>query len=156
VCERVRRHWAQRGRGEHLLFSFHGLPQRYADAGDPYPQQCERGAREIAARLGLDGDDWTLSYQSRVGREPWLQPYTDHTLAALAKRGVRRLDVICPGFSVDCLETLEEIAMQGEETFTEHGGESLNYIACLNDGQDHIDALAGLIRRNAPDWLPPA
>ena len=152
VADSIRRHWAGQGRGERLLFSFHGLPQRYAAAGDPYPQQCVAGAEAIAARLGLDANQWTLSYQSRVGREPWLQPYTDKTLERLAAAGVKRIDVVCPGFAVDCLETLEEIAMENAERFRECGGEALTYIPCLNADASHVAALAALVRRRTSDW----
>lgn len=152
VAASIREHWANKGRGEQLLFSFHGLPQRYADAGDPYPAQCVAGAEAIAARLGLESGQWTLSYQSRVGREPWLQPYTDKTLERLAAEGVKRIDVVCPGFAVDCLETLEEITMQNAERFQEAGGEALNYIPCLNGAPSHVAALAALVRRQTSDW----
>ncbi|MGN6113556.1 MAG: ferrochelatase, partial [Luteimonas sp.] len=111
VAGSIRAHWAERGRGEHLLLSFHGLPQRVVDNGDPYARQCEASARAIAAALGLAPGDWTLAYQSRFGAGKWLQPATVDTLDALAARGVRRVDVACPGFPADCLETLEEIAM---------------------------------------------
>ncbi|MCY7353972.1 MAG: ferrochelatase, partial [Lysobacter sp.] len=111
VADSIRSHRAQDGAGEHLLFSFHGLPQRFADNGDPYPQQCEASAAAIASHLGLATDAWTLSYQSRFGRERWLGPATNATLDALAARDVKTIDVVCPGFAVDCLETLEEVAM---------------------------------------------
>ncbi|HBD19750.1 MAG TPA: ferrochelatase, partial [Arenimonas sp.] len=106
---RVRAHWDLHGRADQLLMSFHGLPKRYEKAGDPYPRQCEAGARALAARLGLAEGEWKLTYQSRFGREEWLQPYTDKTLEAMARDGVKTVDVVCPGFAVDCLETLEEI-----------------------------------------------
>ncbi|MCB1566968.1 MAG: ferrochelatase [Rhodanobacteraceae bacterium] len=155
AADSVRAHWEAKGRGEHLLFSFHGLPQRYADAGDPYPAQCVAGAEAIASRLGLERRDWSLSYQSRVGREPWLQPYTDLTLDRLAADGVKRIDVVCPGFAVDCLETLEEIAIENAERFHEKGGETLNYIPCLNAAPAHVAALAALVRRQTADWQDP-
>lgn len=131
------------GAGEHLLFSFHGLPQRIADGGDPYPQRCEASARAIAAALGLDQTQWTLTYQSRFGRERWLEPSTDKTLEAMAARGLHKVDVVCPGFAVDCLETLEEVAMQFAEGFEAQGGH-LRYIPCLNDSHAHADALVAL------------
>ncbi|HZF97543.1 MAG TPA: ferrochelatase [Pseudoxanthomonas sp.] len=134
---------AEHGSGEHLLFSFHGLPQRIADAGDPYPQRCEASVRAIAEALGLAPDAWTLSYQSRFGRERWLEPSTDRTLDAMAERGLRKVDVVCPGFAVDCLETLEEVAMQFAEGFEQKGGH-LRYIPCLNDSPAHAEALAAL------------
>lgn len=139
--------WRERhGSGEHLLFSFHGLPQRVADAGDPYPQRCEASAGEIAVALGLSPSEWTLTYQSRFGRERWLEPSTPQVLDELAARGVRKVDVVCPGFAVDCLETLEEVAMQFAERFAGKGGE-LRYIPCLNDSAAHADALAALAQR---------
>ena len=144
------RSWrAEHGAGEHLLFSYHGLPQRLARNGDPYPQRCEASTRAIVQALGLRDGEWTLTYQSRFGKERWLEPATDATLQAMAARGVRRVDVVCPGFAVDCLETLEEIAMQNAELFHAAGGEALRYIPCLNDAPAHADALAALARRGA-------
>jgi len=141
------RSWRQRhGSGEHLLFSFHGLPQRIADAGDPYPQRCEASVKAITAALGLGADEWTLTYQSRFGKERWLLPSTDTMLQHLSTRGLRRVDVVCPGFAVDCLETLEEVAMQFAEGFAEQGGE-LRYIPCLNDSPEHAEALVALAQR---------
>lgn len=134
---------ARHGAGEHLLFSFHGLPQRIADGGDPYPQRCEASARIIAAALGLEQNQWTLTYQSRFGRERWLEPSTDKMLEAMAARGLRKVDVVCPGFAVDCLETLEEVAMQFAEGFEAQGGH-LRYIPCLNDSDAHAEALVAL------------
>jgi ferrochelatase len=140
-------HRAAIGDGAHLLFSFHGLPQRYVDAGDPYASQCETTARLVAERLGLPAAAWSLSYQSRVGRERWLMPYTEQRLEELAAGGTRRLVVCCPGFAVDCLETLEEIAMRGRETFLAAGGESFDYVPALNDGAAQVDSLAQLAAR---------
>jgi len=151
VADSVRRHRAVHGMGEHLLMSFHGLPQRFAAAGDPYPLHCEASAQAIAQALGLPDDAWTLSYQSRFGRERWLEPSTTDTLAALAARGVRRVDVIAPGFAVDCLETLEEVAIMLAEEFAARGGE-LRYIPCLNDAPGHAAALAGVIERELAHW----
>jgi ferrochelatase len=147
----VRTHWDLRGRGERLLVSLHGIPQRYADAGDPYPQQCEAGARALAARLQLGPEQWALAYQSRFGREPWLGPGTEATLAAWAAAGVRTVDVICPGFAVDCLETLEEIGVEAAAAFARAGG-TLRYIPALNDGPGHVAALAALARRHLAGW----
>lgn len=151
VADSIRTHRDRHGAGEHLLFSFHGLPQRFADRGDPYPRQCEASARAIAQALGLADDAWTLSYQSRFGRERWLEPATAATLEALAARGVRRVDVVAPGFAVDCLETLEEVAMLLAEQFAAHGGQ-LRYIPCLNDDPMHAQALAALARRELDRW----
>jgi len=146
VAASIRDWRARHGAGEHLLFSFHGLPQRVADAGDPYPRRCEASVAAIAAALGLAAGDWTLSYQSRFGREAWLEPATDATLRKLAARGARRVDVVCPGFAVDCLETLEEVALGYARGFARLGGE-LRYIPCLNADAAHADALAALARR---------
>lgn len=143
----VRTHWDRHGRGQRLLLSFHGIPQRYARAGDPYPQQCDDTAQALAVRLGLSEGEWAMTYQSRFGREPWLQPYTDKTLEAWGKAGVGDIDVLCPGFAVDCLETLEEIAEQNAHAFAEAGGGKLRYIACLNADPAHAEALAGIVRR---------
>jgi protoporphyrin/coproporphyrin ferrochelatase len=146
VAHSIRAHWQANGRGEHLLLSFHGLPQRVVDAGDPYARQCEASARAIAGALDLDDTQWTLAYQSRFGRERWLQPSTSDTLDALAARGVRKVDVACPGFAVDCLETLEEISILLAGRFAERGG-TLRYIPSLNASDPHADALAALVRR---------
>jgi ferrochelatase len=147
----VLEHWDLHGRGELLLMSFHGLPERFIRAGDPYARQCEAGARALAGRLGLTAEQWRLSYQSRFGREPWLQPATDTTLDALADSGIRRVDVICPGFAVDCLETLEEIAVENAGHFHARGGE-LRYIAALNATPRHAAALAMIARRHLQSW----
>ncbi|WP_159016769.1 ferrochelatase [Cognatiluteimonas profundi] len=146
IADSVRAHWARHGRGEHLLLSLHGIPQRLVAAGDPYAVQCEASARAIADALGLGAGEWTLAYQSRFGSERWLQPATVDVIDALAGSGVRTLDVVCPGFAVDCLETLEEISMMLAEHFEQSGGH-LRYIPCLNDSPAHADALAALIER---------
>ena len=146
VAASIRRHWEAHGRGERLLFSFHGLPQRVVDAGDPYARQCEASAQAIAAALDVPRQDILLAYQSRFGKGKWLQPDVVGTLQALARAGVRTVDVACPGFAVDCLETLEEIAMQGAQVFRAAGGHALRYIPCLNADAAHADALASLAR----------
>lgn len=140
-------HRAAIAAGAHLLFSFHGLPQRYVDAGDPYASQCVVTARLVAERLALPAGSWSLCYQSRVGRERWLMPYTEERLRELAAAGTRRLVVCCPGFAVDCLETLEEIAMRGREIFLKAGGESFEYVPALNDGTAQVESLARLAER---------
>ena len=149
----VREHWANHPKAEKLVISFHGTPQRYADQGDPYRLQCEASATALARRLELDPHEWVLSFQSRFGRAPWLTPYTEQTLALLAKEGVHSVDIICPGFAVDCLETLEEIALENSDIFCRAGGKHFTYIPCLNDRTDHISALAGIIEREAKGWL---
>ena len=143
VADSIRAHWQQHGRGERLVFSYHGIPQRLADAGDPYPQQCQASSEAIAAALGLSAGDWMLTYQSRFGRERWLQPYAEPTLWALAESGLKTLDVVCPGFATDCLETLEEVAMGFTATLAERGAR-MRYISCLNDAPAHASALAAL------------
>lgn len=148
----VREHWATHGRGERLLMSFHGIPRSYFLAGDPYYCQCQATGRLLATALGLGPDEWVLTFQSRFGREPWLQPYTDHTLEALARDGVRTVDVICPGFAADCLETLEEIAVQNRAAFEALGGSALRYIPALNARDDHLDMLTELALRHAQGW----
>jgi len=151
VADSIRAHWQAHGRGGHLLLSFHGLPQRVVDAGDPYARQCEASAAAITAALGLDATQWTLAYQSRFGRERWLQPATIDALDALVARGVDTIDVACPGFAVDCLETLEEIAMMLAARVAERGGQ-LRYIPCLNASATHADALASIARRALQSW----
>lgn len=140
----IREHWARNGRAQKLLFSFHGIPERLVRNGDPYAAQCEVGTQAIASALGIARDEIVLTYQSRFGRERWLQPYTLPTLQQLASEGVREIDIACPGFAVDCLETLEEIAMFNAEAFVAAGGRSLRYIPCLNDGAAHVQALVAI------------
>lgn len=152
LASRIQRWWGEHGRGDRLLLSFHGIPERYVRLGDPYLAQCQATARGLRERLGLDESQVLLSFQSRVGREQWLQPYTDATVRALAGQGIRRLDVACPGFAVDCLETLEEIAMQNREFFIEAGGEALRYIPALNDSPEQVASLAALVRRHLQGW----
>jgi len=152
LADSVRAHWQQHGRGERLLFSFHGIPQRLVDAGDPYAAQCRATVAALVQALGLAHGESLLTFQSRFGREQWLQPATDATLRALAVAGVKRVDVVCPGFPVDCLETLEEIALQNAGIFRAAGGDTLAYIPCLNDAPAHADALAALARREFDAW----
>lgn len=148
----IREYWQSQGRGTHLMFSFHGVPRSTLERGDPYHCQCHKTARLVADALELGRDEWTISFQSRVGREEWLRPYTDETVIELAKNGLDRLDVVCPGFSADCLETLEEIAMQNAEAFEDAGGETLHYIPALNSRDDHVDCMLGLIERHTAGW----
>jgi protoporphyrin/coproporphyrin ferrochelatase len=142
----VREHWAAHGRGDCLLMSFHGIPQRYVERGDPYGRQCAETARRLAGALQLRDDQWQIAYQSRVGKAAWLQPYTEAALPDLARRGARTLDVICPGFAADCLETLDEIAIRGRDAFVAAGGEALRYVPALNARPAHVAALARLVR----------
>lgn len=138
--------------GERLLFSFHGLPKRNLLAGDPYHCQCHKTARLVAERLGLAPKQWAVAFQSRFGRAEWLQPYTSVLLADWAKAGVKSVDVVCPGFAADCLETLEEIALENRQTFLDAGGERYRYLPALNDAPEHIAALIGLIERHTAGW----
>lgn len=144
LADSVRQHWQRHDRGDHLLMSFHGIPKRNIELGDPYYLQCQRTATLLAADLQLEEGDWSVSFQSRLGRAEWLQPYSIEKVAELAKLGVRNLDVIAPAFSTDCLETLEEIREELGERFLETGGSELRYIPCLNAGQAHVDLLAHL------------
>lgn len=139
-----------------LLFSFHGLPKRYVDNGDPYRRQCEETARAVAHGLGLEDDSWALAFQSRVGREEWLKPYTHELLAKWAADAVSSVDVICPGFSADCLETVDEIEREAREVFVRHGGKNFRYIPALNANPTHIGALANLVLTRTADWRTPA
>ena len=153
LADSVRRYQAEHGTPDRLLMSFHGIPQEYADAGDPYPCQCEVTAMLLAEELDLAAGQWQFSFQSRLGPKAWLKPYTDETLAALPGEGVKTVQVICPGFSVDCLETLEEIAMENRDVFIEAGGQHYGYIPCLNEEAAHIDMLAALVERHLQGWL---
>ena len=152
VAASIRAHWARHGRGDRLLFSFHGIPQRLVDAGDPYERQCHAGARAIAAALGLEAGAWQATFQSRFGGGKWLSPATDATVRALPGEGVKRIDVACPGFAADCLETLEEIAIQNAAFFREAGGDALAYIPCLNADPAHARAIAGIAEREFAAW----
>jgi len=150
----VRAFQSEHGVPDKLLMSFHGIPQEYADKGDPYPCQCEVTADLLAKQLELEQVQWQFSFQSRLGPKAWLKPYTDETLAALGKQGVKDIQVICPGFSADCLETLEEIAMENRDVFHEAGGGDYRYIPCLNDQAAHIEFMAQLVTQHLQGWLP--
>lgn len=145
LADSVRAHWEKHGQSEYLLCSYHGIPKRYADNGDIYPQHCEATTRLLAQELELDEKQIGMTYQSRFGREEWLQPYTDETMEALPSRGTKKLQVITPAFSVDCLETLEEIAEENKEIFMEAGGEDYQYIPCLNADPSHIEMMKAVI-----------
>ncbi len=152
LAERVRAHWAAHGRGERLVLSFHGVPHRSLTLGDPYHCQCHKTARLLGRALGLVGDELMLTFQSRFGKARWLEPYTEPTLRELAAQGVKRVDVMCPGFVADCLETLEEINEEARQAFLESGGEQFNYIECLNDHPTWISALSDLAERHLQGW----
>ncbi len=141
----VRAHWAEHGQPDRLLISFHGVPQSYITGGDPYFCQCQLTASRLAYALGLPGDRWQVVFQSRLGPVEWLRPYLDETFEALPGEGVKHVQVIAPSFSTDCLETLEEIAIEGQETFHEAGGETFSYIPALNNRPDHLSFLAEVI-----------
>jgi ferrochelatase len=155
LANSVRRTWETDGRPDKLILSFHGMPLRYLHAGDPYHCECHKTARLVTEELGLGADEWLVSFQSLFGKEEWLQPYTDETLARLASTGTRSVDVICPGFSADCLETIDEIGRENRHVFLEAGGERYRFIPCLNDEPDHVDALADVARRELSGWFTP-
>ena len=142
----IQQHWQQQKRQRFLLMSFHGLPQRNIDQGDPYYDQCTGTANLLATILGLTKDQWEMSFQSRFGKQEWIKPYTSETLQTRATNGLKEIDIVCPGFSVDCLETLEEIQLQNKDIFLQHGGEQYHYIPCLNDRDDHITMMAELVK----------
>ena len=153
LANSVKKQWDENKRGDLLLFSFHGIPQRFINNGDPYFDHCQKTTQLVAEELGLQPNEWKLVFQSRFGREPWLEPYCSLTLKELPKTGVKNVDVICPGFAADCLETLEEIQMENKALFIEAGGKTFNYIPCLNDNNDHIDALCDILSTHMSGWL---
>lgn len=153
ACARqIKQYWSSHRPGQMLLFSFHGLPRRYLTCGDPYHCQCHKTARLIAGKLNLPASQWQLSFQSRFGREEWLQPYTDETLQAIGSQGVKSVDVFCPGFSADCVETLEEIDMLNRQVFLSAGGEQFQYIPALNDSRHHLEAIYQLAIKHMQGW----
>jgi protoporphyrin/coproporphyrin ferrochelatase len=148
----VRKLWDENGPPNRLIMSFHGIPRRYADLGDPYPKQCAATTRTLAARLELAPGRWHMAYQSRFGKEPWLLPELDARLTRWGQRGVSGVDVMCPGFAADCLETLEEVAVRSRERFTAAGGSGFRYLPALNDRSEHITALTEIVADNTVDW----
>lgn len=152
VAASIRDHWQEHERGKHLLFSFHGLPKSNLEKGDPYHCHCLKTARLIAEDLQLEDDAWSVAFQSRVGREEWLQPYAEDALAKFGQGGMQRIDVVCPGFAADCLETLEEIELRYAEAFVEAGGGTLSYIPALNARDDHVDFLSDLVISHSGGW----
>ncbi|WP_100643608.1 ferrochelatase [Alteromonas facilis] len=152
LAEKIKTHWQTHPRADKLIFSYHGIPKRYLLNGDPYHCECYKTSRLIAEKLGLNKDDYMTTFQSRFGREEWLKPYTDHTLQALPSEGVKSVQVVCPGFSADCLETIEEIGIENRDYFIEAGGERYEYIAALNSDPAHIDVLFSIIQRNLANW----
>jgi ferrochelatase len=148
----VREHWALNGRGQTLVMSFHGVPARSLTLGDPYHCECHKTARLLAEALGIRRDGYTVTFQSRLGRAKWLEPYTEPTVKQLAAQGMKRIDAICPGFAADNLETLEEIAMEAKQAFLDAGGQRFDFIDCLNDRSDWIAALADLSLQHLQGW----
>ncbi len=152
LANSVKNYWATHGRGDHLLLSFHGTPKASLLDGDPYHCQCHTTARLLTERLQISETDWSIGFQSRFGWNEWLQPYISDRLQQLGDHGVKQVDVVCPGFAADCLETLEEIELQYAEAFRNAGGGSLRYIPALNDSDDHVEMLASLVLRNLAGW----
>lgn len=153
LAQSIRAHWAEQGEPDRLLFSFHGIPRDYLLRGDPYGCQCRKTARLTAEALALAPQRWQIAFQSRVGVKEWLSPYTEETLIAWGREGVSRVHVICPGFSADCLETLEETAVVNRDRFLAAGGKVFSYIPALNDRADHLEMLAALVRRHVAGWM---
>jgi ferrochelatase len=145
LAQHIHTQWETRKKPEKLIFSFHGMPKRFFTAGDPYFCECHKTARLVAENLNLKADEWKVCFQSRFGREEWLKPYTDETLVQLAQAGTQHIDVVCPGFSADCLETLEEIDQENRELFLNAGGKTFHYISALNTLPTHLDALTHII-----------
>jgi len=152
LADSVQSHWQSQSRGQKLIMSFHGLPQVYHLKGDPYFCQCHKTARLLAEKLELNENQWDITFQSRFGKQEWLKPYTSETLSELAKQGIESIDVICPGFSIDCLETLEEIAVENRDVFLGAGGKNYHYIPALNDSEPHIKAMASRIEQHIQGW----
>jgi ferrochelatase len=152
LAQRVTDHWAAHGRPDKLVMSFHGMPERTARLGDPYVDECRATARLLATQLNLRPDDVVVTFQSRFGKAKWLQPYTEPTLVAMAGQGVGRVDVMCPGFVADCLETLEEIALEARTAFLKAGGKTFHYIECLNDSPAWMRALTAIATRHLAGW----
>lgn len=153
LANSVTEHWQKAGQRGHLVMSYHGIPERYARQGDPYPRECEATSKALGTALGLSADEWTMTYQSRFGREEWLKPYTDKTLMQWGKDKTHRaIDIMSPAFSADCLETLEELEEENRENFIEAGGERYTYIPALNDRPDHIELFATLVEENTQGW----
>jgi len=148
----IQRHWKSHGRPDQLVMSFHGVPERTLQLGDPYHCECRKTARLLAEQLGLSQEQFKVTYQSRLGRARWLQPYTEPSLIAMGKAGVKRVDVVCPAFTSDCLETLEEINMEGRAAFLQAGGKEFHFIPCLNDDPEWITALCEITQQHLAGW----
>jgi len=152
LASSVRNHWQATGKGDKLLISFHGIPKRYFENGDPYPCMSRKTGRLLSEALEMNEDEWMVTYQSRFGKEPWVTPYTDETLKLWGSEGVGRVDVICPGFSSDCLETIEEIDVENRDYFIEAGGREFHYIPALNSDDAHIKALTEIAHTHLKGW----
>ena len=152
LTQRIRAYWQMHGRPDQLVMSFHGVPERTLSLGGPYHCECHKTARLLAKRLGLTPDQYKLTFQSRFGKAKWLEPYTEPTLKAMGAAGVKRVDVVCPGFTGDCLETLEEIAQEARDAFIASGGKEFNYIPCLNDSTEWITALSAIAQSHMQGW----
>ena len=138
---------------ERIIATFHGMPQKYHLAGDPYHCQCQKTSRLLREKLGIPKERWLTTFQSRFGNDPWLQPYTDETVLALAKSGIKKLALVAPGFSADCLETLEELDGENRHIFEENGGEKFAYLPALNDSPEGIDVIEAIVRRELMGWI---
>ena len=152
LASKIQVHWDKHGRADKLLFSYHGIPKRYLTNGDPYHCQCYKTTRLVAEKLGLNEQEYMTSFQSRFGREEWLKPYTDETLKSFPSQGIKSVQVVCPGFSADCLETIEEIGEENREYFEHAGGERYEYIEALNSDPEHINALTELVSKHLQGW----
>lgn len=153
VATKIQDHWDQHGRADKLIFSYHGIPKRYLLNGDPYHCECLKTSRLIAVALGLKDSEHFTSFQSRFGREEWLKPYTDDSLKTFAGQGIKSVQIVCPGFSADCLETIEEIGEENRDYFLEAGGERYEYIAALNADKEHIQALTNILESHLQGWI---
>ena len=152
LAQSAKQQWSKEGQSEKLLMSFHGVPERYTAKGDPYEHQCRETARLLSEKLELQPEQWACCFQSRFGREEWVKPYTDKTLEQWGAEGIKSVDIICPAFSADCLETLEEIQVENRDVFLEAGGEDYHYIPSLNDNKDHIEMLSELVQQHSQGW----
>ena len=152
LANKVKAHWSTHGKAQKLVLSYHGIPKRYLMNGDPYHCECHKTSRLLAEKLGLAHDEYMTTFQSRFGREEWLTPYTDETMKSLPDKGVKSIQVMCPGFSADCLETIEEIGEENREYFMEAGGEKYEYIPALNSDDEHMDVIFDIVKENLHGW----
>ena len=153
LANSIQKHWDEHGKPDKILFSYHGIPNKYFTKGDPYHCLCSKTTRLVREQMGLSDEIAMTTFQSRFGPQEWLQPYTDKTVEKLAKDKVEHLQIVAPGFSADCLETIEELDGENREIFEEHGGKKFSYIPCLNDQSDHINLIGALIKNELQGWL---